>query len=66
MLGSCKVRQKKRKKKITAGHVSVNKDTVELVSRSGPKQHLSQLSVNSLAIIQGVSNLLFTCLHLTT
>lgn len=46
MLGSRKVRPKKRKKKITAGHVSVNKDTAELVSRSGPKQHLSQLIIS--------------------
>lgn len=46
MLGSRKVRQKKRRKKITPGHVSVNKDAAELVSRSGPKRHLSQLSIS--------------------
>lgn len=59
ILGRRKVRQK-----ITAGDVSVN-NAIKQQPDQGYNGTFLNFSLNRHEIIQGVSNLLFTCLHLT-
>lgn len=67
MLGSRKVRQKKGKRKSLLATFLLIKTLQNSCLDLGQSSTLVYfLSVNSLVIIQGVSNLLFTCLHLTT